>query len=60
MEEQGQRQLANYDPTRASLNFEVTKGGVVQPIDKSKSIAQKMAENLAARGIRTRMQTQKP
>ena len=44
--------LANYDPTRASLNFEVTKGGVVQPIDKSKSIAQKMAENLAARGIK--------
>jgi hypothetical protein len=42
--------LANYDPTRAALNFEVAKGGVVQPIDRSKSIAQKMAENLAARG----------
>ena len=44
--------LANYDPTRALLNFEVVKGGVVQPIDKSKSIAQKMADNLAARGIK--------
>ena len=40
------------DPTRASLNFEVVRGGVVQPIDKSKSIAQKMADNLAARGIK--------
>ena len=44
--------LANYDPTRAALNFEVVKGGMVQPIDKSKSIAQKMADNLAARGIK--------
>ena len=44
--------LANYDPTRAKLNFEIARGGVVQPIDTSKSIAQKMAENLAARGIK--------
>lgn len=44
--------LANYDMTRSSLNFEVTRGGVIQPIDTSKSIAQKMAENLAARGIK--------
>ena len=44
--------LANYDKTRSSLNFEVTKGGIIQPIDTSKSIAQKMAENLAARGIK--------
>lgn len=43
--------LANYDPTRAHLNFEVTKGGVIQQIDKSKSIDQKMRENLASRGI---------
>ena len=49
--------LANYDPTRASLNFEVVKGGMVQPIDKSKSIAQKMADNLAARGIKDLMLT---
>lgn len=44
--------LANYDKTRSSLNFEVIKGGIIQPIDTSKSIAQKMAENLAARGIK--------
>lgn len=44
--------LANYDKTRSSLNFEVTRGGTIQPIDTSKSIAQKMAENLAARGIK--------
>ena len=25
--------LANYDPTRFHLNFEVVKGGIVQPID---------------------------
>lgn len=42
----------NYDPTREHLNFEVTRGGKVQPIDKSKSIPQLMAENLAARGIK--------
>ena len=44
--------LANYDPTRAHLNFEVTRRGIIQPIDKSKSIMQKMADNLAARGIK--------
>lgn len=44
--------LANYDPTRAHLNFEVTKGGIVQPIDTSKSISQKMAEILSSRGIK--------
>lgn len=44
--------LANYDPTRAHLNFEIARGGVVQSIDKSKTIDQKMRENLASRGIR--------
>ena len=44
--------LANYDPTRAHLNFEVARGGIVQSIDKSKSIMQKMADNLAARGVK--------
>lgn len=44
--------LSNYDPTRRHLNFEVTKGGVIQPIDTSKSIAQKMAESLTSRGIK--------
>ena len=44
--------LANYDKTRSSLNFEVTKGGIIQPIDTSKSIAQKMVDNLTVRGIK--------
>ena len=44
--------LANYDPTRAHLNFEVTKGGKVQPIDKSKSIDEKMNDILRSRGIK--------
>lgn len=44
--------LSNYDPTRAHLNFEVVKGGIIQPIDTSKTIAQKMAENLQSRGIK--------
>lgn len=42
---------ANYDRSRSHLNFEVAKGGVVQPIDTSKSIRQRMEETLAARGI---------
>jgi len=42
---------SNYDQTRDHLNFEVTKGGVVRPIDKSKTIDQKMRENLQSRGI---------
>lgn len=44
----------NYDPTREHLNFEVVKGGKVQPVDKSKSIPERMAENLRSRGIRDR------
>ena len=44
--------LANYDPTRAHLNFEVTKGGKVQSIDKSKTIDEKMNDILASRGIK--------
>ena len=44
--------MANYDPTRTHLNFEVVRGGIVQPIDKSKSIMKMMADNLAARGIK--------
>ena len=37
--------MANYDPTRTYLNFEVARSGIVQPIDKSKSIMQMMADN---------------
>ena len=41
----------NYDPTRAHLNFEIGKGGVVKPIDKSRSIPQRIKESLDSRGI---------
>lgn len=41
----------NYDRTRERLNFEIAKGGVVQPIDKTKSIPQRIKETLDARGI---------
>ncbi|MFG6425596.1 MAG: plasmid recombination protein [Muribaculaceae bacterium] len=41
----------NYDRPRERLNFEIAKGGVVQPIDKTKSIPQRIKETLAARGI---------
>lgn len=42
----------NYDRTREHLNFEVTRGGKVQPIDKTDSIPERMAMNLKARGIK--------
>ena len=44
--------LSNYDPTRAHLNFEVTKGGVVQPIDKSRTINERMDDIMRERGIK--------
>lgn len=42
----------NYDFSREHLNFEIGKGGTIRPIDKSKSIPLRMAENLKARGIK--------
>lgn len=42
----------NYDLTRQHLNFEIVKGGKIQPIDKSKTIPQMMKERLAALGIK--------
>ena len=41
----------NYDRTRAHLNFEVTKGGVIRPIDTSKSIPQRLQERLDELGL---------
>lgn len=41
----------NYDITRAMLNFEIARGGIVQPIDTTKSIPQRMRETLKVRGI---------
>ena len=43
--------IGNYDLTREHLNFEVVKGGKIQPVDKTRSIPQRIAENLASRGI---------
>lgn len=45
----------NYDLTRQHLNFEIVKGGKIQPIDKSKTIPQMMKERLATRVSKTRM-----
>lgn len=44
-------EVGNYDITREHLNFEIVKGGKIQPVDKTKSIPQRMRENLKARGI---------
>lgn len=41
----------NYYITRARLNFEIARGCIVQPIDASKSIPQRMRETLKERGI---------
>ena len=41
-----------YDPTRMNLNFEVTKGGVVKPVNKHYSIVQRFKDNLRNRGIK--------
>lgn len=41
----------NFDPTRERLNFEVTKGGIVTPLDKSRSIPMRIGESLRKRFI---------
>ena len=41
----------NYDRSRDHLNFEVVKGGIIQPVDKSRTITGRMADNLRERGI---------
>ena len=40
------------DRTRVGLNFEVVRGGVVQPVDRTRSIPQKLRESLESREIR--------
>ena len=42
----------NYDLSRQHLNFEIVKGGKIQPIDKTKTIPQMMKERLDALGIK--------
>lgn len=39
------------DRSRVALNFEIVKGGRIQSVDMSKSIPQKLKENLDSRGI---------
>jgi len=46
------KRSGNFDPTREKLNFEVTKGGKVVPVDKKKSITKRIKDNLKARGIK--------
>ena len=49
--EQAMRE-GNYDRSREHLNFEFQWGGIVTPIDKSRPLTRRMAENLASRGIK--------
>ena len=42
----------NYDPTRKHLNFEITTGGKIRPIDTSRNIPERMADTLSSRGIK--------
>lgn len=42
----------NYDRSREHLNFEIVKGGRIAPVDKEYSLQARMADNLAARGIK--------
>lgn len=49
--EQAMRE-GNYDRSREHLNFEIQRGGIVTPIDKSRPLTRRMAENLASRGIK--------
>ena len=49
--EQAMRE-GNYDRSREHLNFEIQRGGIVTPIDKSRPLTRRMAENLVSRGIK--------
>lgn len=40
-----------YDPTRVHLNFEVSKGGIITPVNKDYHIDQRFFDNLRARNI---------
>lgn len=42
----------NFDPSREHLNFEVTKGGRVVPVNKQESIPARIRRNLKKRGIK--------
>ena len=42
----------NFDPTRAKLDFEITKGGRVVPLDDKRSIPQRIRDIIDFRGVR--------
>lgn len=46
------QRIGNYDPTRERLNFEVVSGGKIRPVDKSRSIPERMKTILDHRGIK--------
>lgn len=45
------RWKGNYDPTREHLNFEVSKGGIITPVDKKLSIPRRIKRILKERNI---------
>ena len=49
--EQAMRE-GNYDRSREHLNFEIQRGGIVTPIDKSRPLTTRKAEKRATRGIK--------
>ena len=46
------KRTGNFDPTREKLNFEVTKGGVITPLNKRYSIVRRISDNMRRRGIK--------
>lgn len=42
----------NFDPSRVDINFEVTKGGRIIPVNKEESIPLRIKRNLKKRGIK--------
>lgn len=46
------KKTGNFDPTREKLNFEVGRGGIIMPLNKKKSITQRIKDILAERGIK--------
>lgn len=41
-----------YDRSREKLNFEITKGGKIEPVNKNKRITERIAERFSACGIK--------
>lgn len=45
------KKFGYYDPSRAHLNFEVTRGGIVTPVNSNYSLDRRFRDNLRRRGI---------